>query len=175
MASDRWRRYRRFFAPNVDADVEDELRFHVEHLIADHLARGLSPAEAERLAAERFGSYETIQRALRTHDARRLRRQQRAETMDTLVQDLRYGIRKLAQTPSFTLGIVLVLALGLGANAAVFTAADAAFFRPVDAPLLVGDAGKARRDLGFTPSVDLAGLARRMVEADLARERAAST
>jgi GDPmannose 4,6-dehydratase len=50
---------------------------------------------------------------------------------------------------------------------------DAAFFRPVDAPLMVGDAAKARRDLGFAPSLDLEGLARRMVEADLVRERAA--
>ncbi len=48
---------------------------------------------------------------------------------------------------------------------------DAAFFRPVDAPLLVGDASKARRELGFAPSLDLAGLAQRMVDADLARER----
>jgi GDPmannose 4,6-dehydratase len=52
---------------------------------------------------------------------------------------------------------------------------DASLFRPVDAPLLVGDASKARRELGFMPSLDLAGLARRMVEADLARERAVST
>lgn len=51
---------------------------------------------------------------------------------------------------------------------------DAAFFRPVDAPLLVGDAAKARRELGFAPSLDLAGLARRMVEADLLRERGAA-
>ncbi len=50
---------------------------------------------------------------------------------------------------------------------------DAQFFRPVDAPLLVGDAARARRALGFTPSLDLAGLARRMVEADLARLGAA--
>ena len=50
---------------------------------------------------------------------------------------------------------------------------DPAFFRPVDAPLLVGDAAKARRELGFAPSLDLAGLARRMVEADLARDAAA--
>ncbi|MBO9661414.1 GDP-mannose 4,6-dehydratase [Dokdonella sp.] len=49
---------------------------------------------------------------------------------------------------------------------------DADLFRPVDAPLRVGDATKARRELGFAPSLDLAGLARRMVEADLARERA---
>jgi len=49
---------------------------------------------------------------------------------------------------------------------------DPALFRPVDAPLLVGNAAKARRELGFAPSLDLAGLARRMVEADLARERA---
>jgi GDPmannose 4,6-dehydratase len=48
---------------------------------------------------------------------------------------------------------------------------DASLFRPVDAPLLVGDASKARRELGFAPSLDLAGLARRMFEADLARER----
>lgn len=49
---------------------------------------------------------------------------------------------------------------------------DASLFRPVDAPLLVGDASKARRELGFAPSLDLAALARRMLEADLARERA---
>lgn len=48
---------------------------------------------------------------------------------------------------------------------------DAAFFRPVDASLLVGDASKAQRELGFAPSLDLAGLAQRMVDADLARER----
>lgn len=48
---------------------------------------------------------------------------------------------------------------------------DATLLRPVDAPLLVGDAGKARRELGFEPKVDLAELARRMVEADLTRER----
>ncbi|MEO5558053.1 MAG: GDP-mannose 4,6-dehydratase [Dokdonella sp.] len=48
---------------------------------------------------------------------------------------------------------------------------DAAFFRPVDASLLVGDASKARRALGFAPSLDLAGLAQRMVDADLAREQ----
>jgi GDPmannose 4,6-dehydratase len=50
---------------------------------------------------------------------------------------------------------------------------DRAFFRPNDAPLLVGDASRARRALGFSPSLDVAGIARRMVEADLARERSA--
>ena len=48
---------------------------------------------------------------------------------------------------------------------------DPALFRPSDAPLLVGDASRARRELGFAPSLDVAGIARRMVEADLARER----
>lgn len=52
---------------------------------------------------------------------------------------------------------------------------DPAFFRPIDAPLLVGDATRARRELGFAPTLDLAGLARHMVEADLAREREANT
>ena len=48
---------------------------------------------------------------------------------------------------------------------------DRELFRPSDAPLLVGDASRARRELGFAPSLDAAGLAQRMVEADLARER----
>ncbi|MBN8728305.1 MAG: GDP-mannose 4,6-dehydratase [Xanthomonadales bacterium] len=54
-------------------------------------------------------------------------------------------------------------------NGRVRVRVDPAFFRPVDAPLLVGEAAKARRELGFAPSLDLAGLARRMVQADLAR------
>jgi GDPmannose 4,6-dehydratase len=58
-------------------------------------------------------------------------------------------------------------------SARVCVRVDPALLRPVDAPLLVGDAGKARGDLGFAPSLDLAALARRMVDADLARERAA--
>jgi len=58
-------------------------------------------------------------------------------------------------------------------NDVVRVRVDPAFFRPFDAPLLVGDAGKARRELGFAPTLDLAALARTMVEADLARDRAA--
>ena len=127
----RWRRYRRFWAPDVDADVDAELRFHVEQLVADYVARGHSPADAERLAAERFGSYGTVRHALRRHDVRQLRHQRRAEIMDTILQDIRYGARKLLQARGFTAGVVLILALGLGANTAVFTAADAAFFRPL--------------------------------------------
>jgi GDPmannose 4,6-dehydratase len=56
----------------------------------------------------------------------------------------------------------------------VLVRVDPAFFRPVDAPLLLGDAAKARRELGFAPSLDLAGLARRMVDADIRREREAA-
>lgn len=58
-------------------------------------------------------------------------------------------------------------------NGSLRVRVDPLFFRPIDAPLLVGDASKARRELGFLPSLDLAGLARRMVDADLARERSA--
>src|SRR5690606_35949881 len=57
------------------------------------------------------------------------------------------------------------------ASGTVRVRVDPALLRPFDAPLLVGDASKARHELGFAPSLDLAGLAGRMVEADLARER----
>ena len=62
---------------------------------------------------------------------------------------------------------------GVDRDGRVRVRVDRAFFRPNDAPLLVGDASRARRELDFSPSLDVAGIARRMVEADLARERVA--
>ena len=91
------------------------------------------------------------------------------------------GIRDFATAAFAAAGIALDW-FGEGAdeigvergNDRVRVRVDPTLFRPVDAPLLVGNAAKARRELGFAPSLDLAGLARRMVEADFARERAPS-
>ena len=88
-----WRRYLRFWGPNVDADVDDELRFHLEMRARDYAARGLTSDDALRAAAERFGDLHGIGGALRAHDRRRERGRQRKEYMSDLTNDLRYGMR----------------------------------------------------------------------------------
>ncbi len=128
---EQWRRYLRFWGPDVGADVDDELSFHVESLVYELEQRGASPDEARRLANERFGNTRDLRRWLRRHDAQRLQRQRGWEIMTEILQDLRYGLRKLLQRPGFSAAVVAVFALGIGATSAIFSVTDAALFRPI--------------------------------------------
>ena len=92
-----WRRYVRFWGPNVDADVDDELAFHLDMRRRDYEARGLTPDEARRAAAERFGDVQGIGGALRVHDRLRQRGRERREYMSDLTNDLRYGLRSFSR------------------------------------------------------------------------------
>jgi putative ABC transport system permease protein len=129
-----WRRYVRFWGPNVDADIDDELRFHLDARIAEYERLGFSSDEAARLTRQRVGELTEIRARLRHHDARRLAGHRHRERALLLTQDVRYGARRLLHDPGFSLAIVVVLALGIGLNTAVYSAIDAVFLRPLPYP-----------------------------------------
>src|SRR5438045_9791152 len=104
----RWRRYLRFWGPDVGADVDDELRFRVESLVYELEQRGHSPEEARRRADERFGNTGDVRRWLHRHDSRKLQRHRRGEIMSELFQDLRYAFRKLLQRRGFSAAVIAV-------------------------------------------------------------------
>src|SRR5215211_4090761 len=117
-----------------------------------HLARGLSAHDARRCALDEFGDLDAITRALRNHDRRKLRRTRRADMLQDLAYDIRYGLRQLRSSPRFTTAVVLVLALGIGANTAIFSAIDAAFFRPLPFPQSERLVSVSRVGLPFEPT-----------------------
>lgn len=126
-----WRKYLRFWGRDVERDIDDELQFHLEMREQDLIAEGHSPSDAHDETMRRFGSVDEVTRELRTHDMGRERSRARGEVFGTLLQDVKYGTRKLWQSPGFSLAVVIVLALGIGVNSAIFSAVDAALLRPL--------------------------------------------
>ncbi len=131
-----WRRYARLFGPDPNADVNDELRFHLEARVDDLVAQGLHPAAARREAERQFGDVRAIQWAGRLMGRQRERTRERRDYWGACLQDLRYAIRGMRRSAAFTLAAVLTLGLGTGAISTVFTLANTLFFRelPVERP-----------------------------------------
>ena len=168
----RWRRYLRFWGPNVDADIDDELRYHLEMRRQDFIARGLQAERADEAAVQLFGDPSVVARTLRKHDRRLLRQARRSDMVQDLVHDVRYGVRQLRNAPRFSLTVVLVLALGIGANTAIFSAIDAAFLRGLPFPHAERLVSLHGLDLPFEPAL---AMGRPQFSPNLADARAESS
>jgi len=115
-----WQRLLR--RPELEKQLDKELRFHIEEHAAALMAKGLDPSEAHRQARITVGGLEQVKESCR--DARGTR------WLEDLWQDLRYALRTIRQRPGFASVVVLTLALGIGSTTLMFTVLNGVLFTP---------------------------------------------
>ncbi|HEY6251267.1 MAG TPA: ABC transporter permease [Candidatus Angelobacter sp.] len=110
-----------FTRKQADRELNDEIRAHLEMLEEENRRKGMTATEAHDAARREFGGVEQMKETYRETNGLRF--------IETLVQDLRYGLRMLRRNPGFAVTVVVLLALGIGANTAIFSAIDAVMLR----------------------------------------------
>ena len=133
----------------ADRELDDELRFHLDHQVEQNIAAGMDPIEARYAALRQFGSL--AQHKDESRDARNTR------VIESFWEDSRYAIRNLRRDPFLALAVTVTLAVCIGANTTMFSVANSILIRPLPYPnsdridWISERSGPAQQDLGAAP------------------------
>ena len=108
---------------SMERELDIELQFHLDMLAAEYVRRGIPPDAARRSARQTFGGVESIKDGVRDAWLTRL--------VETIGQDVRYGLRGLRRQAGYALAVIVTMALGIGANTAIFSVVNAVVLRPL--------------------------------------------
>ena len=129
-----WRRYLRFFGPDAGADVQDELRFHLEAKTSELIGQGRSPEDARREAMRQFGDMAQFSALCRSIGEEQVRKANWTDRLAGWWYDIRHSARALYRAPWFTVVAAITLAAGIGAATSSFSMVDAWIIHAVPFP-----------------------------------------
>jgi predicted permease len=134
MASDdtrKWHRYLTFVRPNIAADVDTELAFHVDARTEELCGAGVERSAARAQALREFGDVDLARRTLRSMDERHAANERRAHFAGDILGDVKVAIRALRKTPGLVAVVALTFALGIGVTGAMYSVIDNLLFKPL--------------------------------------------